>query len=100
MILGDVLRVLSTYCNAFGIDHKGLYILLFEEEDLNLEQTVKNTFGKRGFESMEFIKSWSKTRAFCIWPGLSIPVCFLCLAAIRISTVISMALVENDHPFF
>lgn len=48
MILGDVLRVLSTYCNAFGIDHKDLYVLLFEEEDLNLDQTVKNTFGKRG----------------------------------------------------
>lgn len=48
MILGDVLRVLSAYCHAFGIDHKDLYVLLFEEEDLNLEQTVKNTFGKRG----------------------------------------------------
>ena len=33
MILGDVLRVLSAYCHAFGIDHKDLYVLLFEEED-------------------------------------------------------------------
>ena len=56
MILGDVLRILSNYCNALGIGHNDLYILLFEEEDVNLDQTVKNAFKDRGINQRIYKK--------------------------------------------
>lgn len=56
MILGDVLRILSNYCNALGMGHNDLYILLFEEEDVNLDQTVKNAFKDRGINQRIYKK--------------------------------------------
>lgn len=56
MILSDVLKVLSTHCKKVGIEHKDLYLMLFEEEDINIEQTVKNTFGKRALNQRIFKK--------------------------------------------
>lgn len=56
MVLRDVLKVLSTQCKKLGIEHKDLYLMLFEEEDLNIEQTVKNVFGKRALNQRIFKK--------------------------------------------
>ncbi|MBE5061807.1 hypothetical protein INF30_00790 [Lachnospiraceae bacterium DSM 108991] len=56
MILSDVLKALSTHCKKLGIEHKDLYLMLFEEEDINIEQTVKNVFGKRALNQRIFKK--------------------------------------------
>ena len=47
MLLRDVLHILADFGKEIGINHGDLYIRLFNVEDLNLEQTVKNLFLSR-----------------------------------------------------
>lgn len=47
MLLRDVLYILADYGKEIGLNHADLYMCIFDVEDLNLEQTVKNLFLSR-----------------------------------------------------
>ncbi|MDD3361799.1 MAG: hypothetical protein PHW34_09030 [Hespellia sp.] len=71
MILKDVLHILDDYIKPFGYKHNDLYKKLFEKaelkEDLNINQTVKNTFSSRALSGklLKYLCSESGFLDFC-----------------------------------